>query len=73
MANKENLNAIKLMQEGKLEEAYLEFSNNFEANPKNYEALYFEELQKRHKVEDENERLIKALISVCLQLDNKKE
>ena len=41
MANKENLNAIKLMQEGKLEEAYLEFSNNFEANPKNYEALYF--------------------------------
>ena len=41
MANKENLNAIKLMQEGKLEEAYLEFSKNFETNPKNYEALYF--------------------------------
>ena len=39
----------------------------------NYEALYFEELQKRHKAEDENERLTKALISVCLQLDNKKE
>ena len=38
----------------------------------NYEALYFEELQKRHKAEDENERLTKALISVCLKLDDKK-
>ena len=41
MAYKENLNAIKLMQENNFDEAYIEFSKIYEVNPNNYEALYF--------------------------------
>ena len=36
-----NIEAIKLMQENKFEEAYEEFSKLIATNPKNYEALYF--------------------------------
>lgn len=34
----------------------------------NYEALYYEEVGKRFQVEEENEKLKKALINVCLKL-----
>ena len=36
-----NIEAVKLMQEGKFEEAYEAFSNLVKSNPKNYEAIYF--------------------------------
>lgn len=36
-----NIEAIKLMQENKFEEAYDAFSKLIEENPKNYEAIYF--------------------------------
>lgn len=35
----------------------------------NYEALYYEELQKRVIAEEKAERLQKALINVCLKLN----
>lgn len=37
--------------------------------PPNYEALYYEEVGKRFQAEEENEKLKKALISVCLKLN----
>lgn len=35
----------------------------------NYEALYYEEVGKRFQAEEENEKLKKALINVCLKLN----
>ena len=41
MKNTLNLEAVKLMQESKFDEAYDAFTNIIKQNPKNYEALYF--------------------------------
>lgn len=44
--------------------------NKVEVTKQNYEAMYYEELQKRFQAEEENKRLKKALINVCLRLES---
>lgn len=45
--------------------------NKVEEISRDFEADYYDELQRRFKVEEENEKLREALVNVCLKLGDK--